>query len=323
MATVRSRKEVDRTCGYDVRPLRKEDRAEFSETLCLAFNVWYAQHGWPGDYFQRGPQVCDIFYEIYQDISPDCSVCAVDSSTGMLIGSCFYHPREHHVSLGIMSVHPDHWGRGVGKALVKHIVDYTDSNGYESLRLVGSAMNVDSFSLYNTSGFVPRCAYNDMVLHVPETGLRQSTEGDGRVRSATMEDIPALAALEFELSGICREADYRYCIENRLGIFHSSVIEGKKGGLDGFLFSIKHPALNMIGPGVARSEQDGAALLLRQLNAFKGQTPLFLIPMEKRQLVELAYEWGARNVETHLCQIRGAYQEFKGMHFPSFLPETG
>jgi GNAT superfamily N-acetyltransferase len=309
--------------GFELRPLREDDRDGFCEALYKAFNVWYAQHGWSGDFFGGSPDVYGIFYDIYKDISPGCSVCAVDSSTGKVMGSCFYHPREHHVSLGIMSVHPDYWGRGVGKALVDHIIDYVESNGYKSLRLLSSAMNIDSFSLYNTSGFVPRGMYNDMVLRVPEAGLSVSLHHEGRVRPAVLDDVPAMAALEMEISGICRPADYQYCIENKRGIFHSSVIESSDGAMGGFLFSIKHPASKMIGLGVARTEQDGGALLLSELDWFRGETPLFMVPMQKEWLVRSAYDWGARNVELHLCQVRGAYQEHKGMHFASFLPETG
>lgn len=48
-----------------------------------------------------------------------------------------------------------------------------------------------------------------------------------------------------------------------------------------------------------------------------------MIPMDKRELVETLYEWGARNVETHLFQVRGKFQPFNGVNLPSFLPETG
>jgi len=66
-----------------------------------------------------------------------------------------------------------------------------------------------------------------------------------------------------------------------------------------------------------------AALIFRALDDYKGMTPLIVIPMQKRLLVEQLYRWGARNVETHLCQIRGAFQPFQGISLPSFLPETG
>ncbi len=45
--------------------------------------------------------------------------------------------------------------------------------------------------------------------------------------------------------------------------------------------------------------------------------------MDKRELVEMLYDWGARNVETHRFQVRGKLQPFNGVSLPSFLPETG
>jgi len=77
------------------------------------------------------------------------------------------------------------------------------------------------------------------------------------------------------------------------------------------------------GPCVARSEKATLALLLQATERFRGQVPLFIIPMDRRELVETLYEWGARNVETHLFQVRGKFQPFNGVSLPSFLPETG
>lgn len=135
-------------------------------------------------------------------MEPGCNVVAENTRTGRLMGSCFYHPRPHHVALGIMNVHPNHFEQGVGRALLQHICDYTDHNGYKSLRLTQSALNLDSFSLYNRAGFVPRCAYQDMDLKVPAEGLQQSTPGIEHVRDATLEDVPGMAALEMDVSGV-------------------------------------------------------------------------------------------------------------------------
>ena len=308
---------------YALRPLRPEDRSEFARSLYTSFNTWYARHGYVGDYFSGGPHVVEIFFDIYNDISPGHSVAAFQPGDGKVMGSCFYHPRETHVSLGIMSVHPDYFGQGVGKALLEHIIDYTESNGHDSLRLVGSAMNMDSFSLYNRAGFVPRCTYHDMTVRVPETGMDGEGPNARRVRPATPDDTPAMTELELQISGISRQPDFDYCIENRLGCFHAYILEDGQSGIDGFAIAIKHPCINMIGPLLARSEEDAAALLFRAFDEFKGAAPVMVVPMEKRVLVEQLYRWGARNVETHLCQVRGAFQPFQGVSLPSFLPETG
>ena len=89
------------------------------------------------------------------------------------------------------------------------------------------------------------------------------------------------------------------------------------------MISVQSQALNMLGPCVARTEDDALALVGCELDRFAGKVPLFLVPMEKRHMVETLYSWGARNVETHLFHARGAYKPFAGVNMPSFLPETG
>ena len=305
-----------------LRPLTEDDRSIYANMLHRAFNTWYGARGWP-DYFGCTPEQAGIFLDIYNDISPGRSVAAFDPNSGEIMGACFYHPREHHVSLGIMSVNPDYFKRGVGRALVNHIVNFTEAKQYPALRLVGSASNMDSFSLYNRSGFVPRGSYHDMVIAVPAEGLAVDYPLRKQVRDATLADIDAMAALEIEVSGISRINDYRYAIENPRGVMHAQVFENSDGSIEGFMISIKCPALNMLGPCVARSEKVTLALLLQATEHFRGQVPLFVIPMDKRELVETLYAWGARNVETHLFQVRGKFQPFNGVSLPSFLPETG
>jgi len=248
---------------------------------------------------------------------------AESTRTGRLMGSCFYHPRKHHVSLGIMNVHPNYFGQGAGKALLQFIIDYTDRNHFPALRLTQSALNLDSFSLYTTAGFVPRWAFQDMYLSVPAQGMNRTAPGLDRVRNATLADVPAMAALEMEISGIERDQDYRYCIQNQLGFWHVSVYESAQGVVDGFLISCGHPAMNMLGPGVSRSETEAAALILRELDGYRGRSPVFLIPVERAALVRQLYDWGARNCELHFCQVRGEFRPFQGISMPTFLPETG
>jgi GNAT superfamily N-acetyltransferase len=302
--------------------MAESDRAEVAELIYASINAWYLQHG-RSAIFRGGPMVADVFYEVYNDLSPGCNVVAVNPENGRLMGACFYHPRESHVSLGIMAVHPNYFGNGVGGKLLRHIIEYTDSHGYPALRLTQSAINIDSFSLYNKAGFVPRHSYQDMSIAVPAEGLSFRTPGLERVRDASLHDVPAMMAIEREVSGITREPDYRYCIKNSRGYWNVSVIEDAKGrGLEGFLISSAHQAVNMLGPGVARTEEASASLILRELDRYRGRAPVFLIPMEKEQLVRQMYAWGARNCEMHFCQVRGEFSTFRGVNMPSFLPES-
>ena len=306
-----------------LRPLGEADVPEYSEMLYTSFNDWYWKHGWGKDYFGCKPRETSIFYEIYNDLTPGRNIAAFDNNTGRLIGACFYHPREYHVSLGIMSVRTDYCGKGVGRALVDYILRFTRENNYKACRLVGSAINMNSFSLYNRSGFVPRAAYHDMVINVSDRPLYARAQGEDHVRDAVVTDVAGMGDLEMEVSGIKREIDYRYAIENPRNCLHASVYENHQRGIDGFMISVKHPALNMLGPCVARSEETAIALIGKELRRFAGTWVLLVVPMEKRIMVEQLYKWDAVNVETHLKQVWGEFQCFNGVNMPSFLPETG
>jgi len=278
--------------SYDVRPLTADDRNEYGFMVHASFNAWYWRHGWGRDYFQRSPSEAAVFFGIYNDLMPGWSVALFNTATGQLHGACFYHPRERHVSLGIMSVHPSFSGRGVGRAIVREIVRLTEAGGYPALRLVSSAINMDSFALYNRAGLVPHQPYHDMIITVPATGASIRDPARNQVRPAVLTDVAAMAQVEDEVSGIRREMDYRYAIQNSRGVLRATILEAPQGGLDGWMIAVNCPALKMLGPCVAKSEEAAATLIAEALDWFAGHTVLCLIPMNKQTLVHRLYSWG-------------------------------
>lgn len=296
------------------------DRSAVAELICVSTNDWYQRHGRP-PVFAGGPSATTVFADVYEALDPGCCVVAEDAATGRLMGSCFYHPRPTHVSLGIMNSHPDFAGRGVASALLRFITDFADRER-KPVRLVSSALNLDSFSLYTRAGFVPRCAYQDMWLAVPAEGMKNLPAESLRVRDTTLDDVAGMAALEMEVAGIRRDKDYRHFIENRAGFWHTAVLPDNSGGLAGWIVSSAHPGLNMVGPCVARDAAAALALLLRELDRHRGRSPLFLLPVECSELVRVLYARGARNCELHFSQVRGVWQPFRGINMPTFLPET-
>ncbi len=304
-----------------LRAMEDGDWSEVADLIYVSLNYWCAANGRP-PLFSGGPAATRVFCQVYETLDPGHCVVAESPDTGRLMGSCFYRERETHVSFGIMTVHPIYFGEGIGRELVDFITEFTDGLG-KPLRLISSAMNLDSFSLYTRAGFVPHSTYQDMLLAVPENGLGRSVPGRERTRPATVADIDALAALELELAGISRTKDYRHFVENPDGLWGLSVIEGTDGVLDGFLASIGHPLFTMLGPGVSRTEADGLALLAAELDRYRGRTVLYLVPVESGAIVRELYTWGARNCELHVHQVRGPYEPFRGVNFPTFMPETG
>ena len=301
--------------------MRPEEADEVAELIHRSTNAWYESHtGSP--IFRGDPSECRVFPEVYEALDPGCCVVATTGARAQIVGSCFFHPRPTHVSVGIVNTHPSYAGRGIARRMIDSVLEEV---GDKPVRLISSLLNLDSYSLYTRAGFVPRAIYQDMLLpSLPAGGLPPTGPNDQRVRAATPADAAAIAAAEREIAAIERPGDWRYFLADTTGRWHVSALMSEDGTLAGAMASVRSPASRLIGPGFARTEAQAAALLRAELNRWPpGETPVFLVPANAAMLVTQCYRWGARNVELHVAQVRGAWTEPRGIVFPTFLPETG
>ncbi|MDB5320567.1 MAG: Acetyltransferase [Phycisphaerales bacterium] len=306
-----------------LRPLRPDEWPIVAHLIHTSTNAWYRKNrGF--DIFTAPPDACLLFPQTYEALDPNCCIVAQDPAAGHIIGSCFYHPRETHVSLGIMNVHPDFAGRGVASRLLRFITDLADRANLPT-RLVSSAMNLDSFSLYSRAGFVPRAVYADMQIPAQHAAAIQPPKLDRHhLRPATENDVPAIANLEHQLTHIRRQQDHAFFIQNTQQIWRATVAENTDGQIDAFLTSVAHPASTMLGPGVMRNDTLAAALIADHLrhHAQESRAPVFLIPLDRPTLQQQMYTWGAKNLELHFAQTRGPHTPHTAVTMPTFMPET-
>lgn len=305
--------------SISIRTMVPADRAAVGELITLSTNVWYQTHGF-GKIFPGDPGLPRFHFDVYHTLPGSCGFVAVDDETGFIIGSCFMHVRPTHVGLGIMNVHPSHANRKIASLLLKTIIGEAEALA-KPLRLVSSAMNLDSFSLYNRAGLKVHEVYQDMSLAVPADGVL-ADRGDGSCRDATFDDLDAIVELEREVAGIERPGDYRHFIANHRHNWHISVRPGRDGRLDGVLVSCLHPAARMVGPGIARDGESAYQLLLAELPQHRGGNAVYLVPVRETELVARLYRLGARNCELHFAQILGGKGTFNGVSLPSFMPES-
>ena len=313
-----------------LRALRPDEWDAVAEVVWSSTNAWYQRNrGVPA--FAGGPETCRLFPEVYEGLDPGHCVVAEDPASGRLMGSCFYRRRETHVSLGILNVHPDFFGCGVAGRVLRFVTDFADHLGLP-VRLVSSAMNLDSFSLYSRAGFVPRGVFATMMVGEPKEGegayglaASAASHSAGIVRPIHAPDVDVMGELELRTSHIRRTKDYALFAENRAGIWHTLVHTDVDGRIDGWLASVAHPASTMIGPGVMANQASAAALLAAQVAYHRalGRTPMVLVPTWWPGLVSRAYAWGLRNVEVHVAQVRGKFDGWDGVVIPTFMPETG
>lgn len=300
----------------NIRTMLSSDRIAVAALIFESTNRWYQKH------FNIQPftsvEHTTVFFDLYQSLDPECGVIA--EIDGKMVGSCFFHPRETHMSLGIMNAHPDFFGQGIATKLLQHIVNESERR-QQPLRLVSSAMNLDSFSLYNRAGFVPRMIFNDLLFNIPENGLNILTPNTVKIRSGRPADAKALVECEFKLAGIRRLKDITHFLENREGFWHVSVAE-QANRISGWLVSCGHAANRMLGPGCMADDVSALALISQELNLFRGRSVLVMVPANHNNLVRQLYSYGARNCEIHFAQCRGQWTPPTGLMIPTFLPET-
>ena len=301
--------------------LTASDREPIARLLHRALVHWYESRLGQGSRFGDSHEPFTLFPDVYEALDPGECVTARTAS-GEIVGVCFSHERETHVSVGIVATSPDAGGRGIAKKMMSLVLDKAKRLG-KPARLVSSLLNLDSFSLYTRLGFVPGAMFQDLLITVPETGLAATAPaGIERVRDAVLADAPRISDFEHAQQGIRREKDFAFFIRNEVGAWRVLVSESSDGSVNGFLAMSTHPSFTMIGPGVAIDETTALALLWRALDSLRGQTLVFLASCAASALVRTAYSWGARNVELHVAQSTTPVAGAKGIVFPTFMPET-
>lgn len=306
--------------NFTIRSMEIDEWNEVAELIHHSTNSWYETNG-KETIFKGPPSDALLFCQVYEDLDPGCCLIACCNNTGRIAGSCFYHIRNSHISLGIMNVSPDFFSRGIARNLLTRIIQIAEDKALP-IRLISSAQNLDSFSLYTRQGFSPIQAFQDMYLEVPEEGLDFKISNEYQVGVAKVEDIEDMVALENRLCGIERRKDFEYFIKNERKIWNTFVCRDEHGKILGFLSSVDHPASRMIGPGVAENQKITENILAALLDRFRGKCPVFLLPVTAKNVVQTAYSWGARNCEIHFSQCRGQSQSPRGVTMPTFMPET-
>ena len=295
-----------------IRNLQTTEWGQLAHLIFNSTNNWYQQNLNRDCFGGSDPLICRIFPEVYETLDPGC--CLIAEIDGALAGSCFYHPRETHFSVGIMNADPTFAGQGVARTLLQEIIKRA---GKKPVRLVSSALNLDSYSLYTRAKFRPLVIYQDMI--VPAEAVLPAVPSN--VRAAKLADLPAILALEDQVSAISREKDWRYFLNENSSAWRGFVFE-TDGEITGFLFSINHPGSRMLGPGVMLDQKAAFALIIAQLSTFGLETPLFLVPASETELIQNLYKLGARNCEIHLSQVLGEAKAPRGVTMPTFMPET-
>jgi GNAT superfamily N-acetyltransferase len=190
--------------------------------------------------------------------------CAIEDER--IIGMVGAHDYGPFASIGLMGVHPAWQGRGVGRALMAHLVDYLDGRGCRMQILDASAAGQ---RLYPALEFV---AEGDTLRMVRPVGAAPAAypliPSADSIVSLTTADMPAVLAFDMPFFGARREAVLAAFVGNPTSWTWGAI--DAAGALMGYLVA----APGHIGPWTAATPAAAEALLAHAL-AHLPAGPLF------------------------------------------------
>jgi predicted N-acetyltransferase YhbS len=278
----------------EVRSATAADLPQMGQILYDAFYDIATKHGFPPDFpsVEFATQVSGLFVQ-QEDVH---SVVAADRDR--VKGSNHLEMWDDVASIGPISVDVTSQGEGIGRTMMLDAIAHAKSQGFEMVRLVQDAFNMQSLALYASVGF---------VVQEPMAYLALSGESgaDADVRAATPADLDAIEAL-------CR-ASYHVSRRNEvvrlMQVGFPAFVLDRGGRITGYQVG------TAIGHGVAETEDD-ALTLLASSAAMVPDSHSF-VPLRNGELYRRALAAGHRNVKVVNLMSYGPYEPPVGTFLPS------
>jgi GNAT superfamily N-acetyltransferase len=232
---------------------------------------------------------------------------------GQPLACNFGDERDEVVGVGPVAVAVGQQGGGLGRRVMEALLERAEQGGFTSVRLIQSAYNMQSFSLYHKLGFEVKDALASLHGRPPD----DETPTD-LVREYTPDDLDACDALHRDVLGVGRRHDIEY-----MANFAPPVVVERDGRVAGYLTRFPGDEV-FVTHGVARDEQALRDLIIGTSRAVPGELRLTL-PTGQPETLRWAMgngrtatrRGGFRLMELGTYMVRGDYQPPMGAWIPS------
>jgi hypothetical protein len=227
--------------------------------------------------------------------------CVVAESGGRILGSNCLDERAVIHGIGPITIDPAAQNLGVGRGLMRAVLDRSKQRNAAGVRLVQAAFHNRSLSLYASLGFDIREPLSCMQGRTQQRSVAGCT-----VRKAESADMQACNALSHRVHGFDRGADLAHAIEKG----NAKVVE--RGGR----VTAYATELAFFGHATAESNQDVQALIA-SAETFGG--PGILVPSRNAELFRWCLANGLRVTQPMTLMTSGLYNDPAGAYLPSIL----
>jgi hypothetical protein len=220
---------------------------------------------------------------------------------GRLIGSNVQDERSPIAGIGPISVDPTVQNAGVGRELMRIMLERVREQEMPGVRLVQAAFHNRSLSLYAKLGFETR----EPLSCMQGSPLRLQMPGY-EVRSCTAADVAACDRLCMDVHGHTRDGELRDAIAMGAAtvVEHGGRIAGYATGIAFFAHAVA-------------ASNDALQALIAAAPAFIG--PGFLVPTRNADLLRWCFAHGLKIVQPMTLMTIGLYNEPRGAYLPSIL----
>ena len=217
--------------------------------------------------------------------------------------------------INLVLVDQAHRGRGIGSALMQHVVRYLDQRGVRSIRLDATPLGQP---VYEKLGFVGEYTLARYAGTMPRsTNTRPSAAG---IEPLTARDLPAVLELDYAVTQTRREKLIRNLHEASPNAAWKYAVAGRLEG-----YCLTRPGSNawQIGP-IQGTPEAGRELLLDAGHRFAGQPVYLDVPTNHTEATTLAQSLGLTVQRPLLRMGRGQrVHENLAMFWSGFGPEKG
>lgn len=281
-----------------IREINKNDIDPAGRIIYEAFKGIADQHNFPVDFAsaEAGKGFADLWINHPQ-------IYGVAAENGQFIGSNFLTEYDEIRGVGPITVDPAVQSKGTGRRLMEAVIERgRDARG---IRLVQSAYNTKSMSLYASLGFDVK----EPLAQMEGTPTGEVSR-DIMVRQMTADDLGECGELHRRIHGFTRNGELGLCLQS-----FKPFVAIRDGRIVAYASTVSMWHLNH---GVAETDADMFDLLAsasRQL----GEPVSLLLPTRQANFHRWALRSGLRMVQPLTLMSMGEYQEPLATWFPSVL----
>jgi predicted N-acetyltransferase YhbS len=183
----------------------------------------------------------------------------VAEQEGAVIGTGLcWKQGDGHASLGMIIVSPEHQGKGIGRELMRLVLEEL---GDRCVLLNATAAGQPLYERMGFAAIGTLYQHQGILAAMPPVAL----DDGARVRPAAPEDLPAVIALASRATGMARDA----LVRELAGMGEVSVLE-RDGAPLGFSIMRQFGRGRVIGPLVAADADGAKALIAHWSGAYAG-----------------------------------------------------